>query len=146
MDVFPFTSHSGRLSPEIQRSYFVANFSMITSMILLSLSPCPRLSLLVTSKTGNLQKWTHVVTHSPSPQSCSPYLPFSSFLSLLDACNQDSSCAVFGLGAVGLAVIYGCKMAGLSPPLAILLHICTRCLCTRQSGHCSAGLRRKSIT
>ena len=26
--------------------------------------------------------------------------------------EKDSSCAVFGLGAVGLAVIYGCKMAG----------------------------------
>ena len=26
--------------------------------------------------------------------------------------TQDSSCAVFGLGAVGLAVIFGCKLAG----------------------------------
>eukprot|EP00961_Rhodomonas_salina_P077858 1045297-Rhodomonas_salina.1 len=26
--------------------------------------------------------------------------------------EKGSSCAVFGLGAVGLAVIYGCKMAG----------------------------------
>mmetsp|Transcript_4358 Transcript_4358/g.15913 ORF Transcript_4358/g.15913 Transcript_4358/m.15913 type:complete len:381 (-) Transcript_4358:87-1229(-) len=33
--------------------------------------------------------------------------------------EQGSSCAVFGLGAVGLAVIYGCKMAGAKKIFAV---------------------------
>lgn len=33
--------------------------------------------------------------------------------------EKDSSCAVFGLGAVGLAVIYGCKMAGAKKIFAV---------------------------
>lgn len=108
--------NSGRFSPEFQ-DYTCCK--LIKDNLNQFYAPCPPVSAFLTSVPPKIEACRHTDTLTSICPLC---LPVSAIRSLSSTCYQDSSCAVFGLGAVGLAVIYGCKMAGIFPALALLLH------------------------